>query len=255
MPDTDEWRFPNAATPPGSGAYYALRFSPAATRDLHAMLLAWHTRIIAIAEAPTDPGVARLKLDWWRSEIGEALADKTGSVRHPLMQALRTAGLDPSAGPAMRRVVDVAEQMVRRPVPNGLDEFEAHCQASGGGLFQLLCAPQPPSAYNAARCEALGGYYAAVSWLCGLHGPRLPQGFVADAQDGVVAIEDRLRRLENATRPARDEPVPDTAQRLTAIARGLHRQLARQDYRTGGPAVSRPPIAHLWAAWRRRAMR
>jgi phytoene synthase len=214
------------------------------------MLIGWYAKLLAVADRPTDPGVARLKLDWWRNELEQGLGG--GSARHPLMQALLTHGLDDRAAAPMHGIIDVTEAMIRRPTAGDLDDFAARCRASGGGLFRLLCAPLEPSAYNAARCDALGGYHAAVERLCGRLGPGLPPELTEDAPGLPDAGEAALQRLAGATTVARDGELPETARRLLAVANGLHRKLARQGFRTNGRVVDRPPIAHLWTAWRDR---
>jgi len=80
-----EWRFPNPATPAGSSAYYAVRLSPAPHRNALAALFALRAELQAIPNQVSEPGIARLKLDWWRSEIDRLFA---GEPRHPLSELL-----------------------------------------------------------------------------------------------------------------------------------------------------------------------
>ena len=79
------WRFPNSATPEGSDTYYAARFAPKAKRDRLALAFAWTQELAQIRARASDPGVARLKLDWWREELVRAQA---GRPRHPLTRHL-----------------------------------------------------------------------------------------------------------------------------------------------------------------------
>ena len=71
----NEWLFPNRATPPGSSAYYSVRFAPLRLRHDLAAVLAWRHEVRAILEEVSDPGVARLKLNWWIEEM-----ERTGIV-------------------------------------------------------------------------------------------------------------------------------------------------------------------------------
>ena len=66
--------------------------------------LSGNARIREIARAPTDPGVARLKLDWWRSELARLATGEDG-LRHPLMMALHAAGLNADARPLLLDIV------------------------------------------------------------------------------------------------------------------------------------------------------
>ncbi|MGA1008362.1 MAG: squalene/phytoene synthase family protein, partial [Sedimenticolaceae bacterium] len=64
--------FPNAATPIGSIPYYAIRFSSAEQRNGLAARYSWLHEIDRIISTIKDPGVARLKLDWWHKEWTQA---------------------------------------------------------------------------------------------------------------------------------------------------------------------------------------
>lgn len=257
-PATNEWLFPNAATVLGSGTYYAVRFAPQARRDLHAMVLAWHDVIRDITRSPADPGIARLKLDWWRNEVNDALTD--GAARHPLMKALLDAGLTGSANRPMRAILDAGEDAVRRPQLADAAAFGRTCQAFGGNLFRLLCQPDPASAYNDQRCAELGAYFDAVGRFCRMPNEAaldaLISGLDRDSQGDDERRRDQVEQLlqfpETGTPLAR-EPVPEVSRRLTAIAQGLHRKFARGGYRVGDRPIERAPIAHLWTAWRCRS--
>ena len=65
MSDSSEWDFPNSATQPGSAAYYVVRFSHPEQQPALARWFVWFDHIDRIAAKASDPGVARLKLDWW----------------------------------------------------------------------------------------------------------------------------------------------------------------------------------------------
>ena len=152
-PNHAEWVFPNKATPFGSPAYYAVRFAPEISRELHALLLAWFDSIQSIAHSPADPGVARLKLDWWRTEVCQALDD--GQPRHPLMTCLCAEGLGAGAIDSMQAIIDASEQHIRQPELNTIAAFTESCRQLGGNLFILMCQPGDASAYNRERCVAL----------------------------------------------------------------------------------------------------
>jgi len=250
-----EWSFPNAATMPGSGSYYAVRFSPAATRDLHAMQLAWYEVVQGIARQPSDPGVARLKLDWWHHEVDRGLLEQ--APRHPLMTGLIAEGMARTGAQAMHAVIDAAEQRIRRPALSNAQAFHDACRGSGGNLFRMLCAAPAGSTYNTERAGALGEYWEAVTRLCqSQQDPamvpetlrRVPTASASDDVHG--AHYDILSRYPGSDTALRDEPVPDVARRLTAVALGLARRLARHRPATAGRPVDRTPLGHLWAAWR-----
>lgn len=71
--------------PPGSSAYYLIRFAPRVRRE---SLLALHEIAHAISNVHReidDPGVASTKLAWWRNEINHATS---GSGQHPTVRRL-----------------------------------------------------------------------------------------------------------------------------------------------------------------------
>ena len=138
----DEWGFPNRATPLGSSAYYSVRFAPQELRNDLAALLAWRHQVRAVLDEVSDPGVARLKLQWWRDELARTFA---GEPRHPLSKALRPVlerhGL-PQA--AFLGIADRAESEVMRARPADEAGLDAACDRDLGALFELI-----------ARCHGL----------------------------------------------------------------------------------------------------
>jgi hypothetical protein len=254
-PADSEWTFPNAATAPGSGSYYAVRFSPAATRNLHAMQLAWYALIQNIARQPTDPGVARLKLDWWHDEIERGLRDR--APRHPLMSGLVSEDLPTTAATPMHAVIDAAERRILQPSVHDAQAFHESCRASGGNLFLALCAVPAGATYDPERASTLGAFWEAIARLCESPTdpallPGAPEGTPQqdDSDDRRGTWIESLSRYPGEAATLRAEPVPDVARRLTAVALGLGRRLTRSRTHDPNRPVERAPVAHLWAAWR-----
>ena len=96
----EEFRFPNIATPPGSSAYYLVRFSPPGLRDRQAVLFAWRRELQRLLNS-SDPGVARIKLDYWRRELQPA---QRAQSRHPLAQLIHALLSDEAS-----RLIDLAD--------------------------------------------------------------------------------------------------------------------------------------------------
>ncbi len=261
--------FPNAATPAGSEPYYTVRFAPPQRRDALARRFAWWQELVHIADRATDPGVARLKLDWWREELARARA---GSPRHPLAEALApdldaAADLSPWLG-----MLDGAEARILKQQPADAEAFARACALSGGNLGELLAraiADTPAGDVDFAR--RLGTYAEAVwrvrdlahhlarQW-CPLPADLLREArltpdrlhetrhaaALADALDRVLAP---LRVPRPQLRAARDRPAA-TAARFAAQAAALHRALARRRYPVLHERVELTPLRRLWAAWR-----
>lgn len=253
-PETGEWRFPNRATPLGSPSYYAVRFSPPEERERNALLLGWYELIQGIADRPMDPGVARLKLDWWREEIARLGAQR---ARHPLAVELQRNTAAGGALAPMLAIVDSTEQAMLSPGPADDAAFAQACRDSLGQLFVLLAAAGTETDHDADQCVRAGGYCAAVERVRRL--AEDPHRVPADLNPGTLATlpcGQRVQRLDTLLdRPEidpgdRQRTLPDLARRLTALATAMHRKIRRRGYPVADTLIDRAPIAHLWTAWR-----
>jgi len=71
---------------PGSNYYYSTVFLPAERqRPLH-VIFAFKEELTAIPKTCADPGVARLKLEWWRQELAAVFSGRRSA--HPVATAL-----------------------------------------------------------------------------------------------------------------------------------------------------------------------
>lgn len=77
-----------AAPPAGSARWFAWLYTPTPARERLALLFQLESELRSIVISPRDHGVAHLKLQWWREEIGRLTA---GVPRHPLTEALARA--------------------------------------------------------------------------------------------------------------------------------------------------------------------
>lgn len=69
----------------GSSFYYSFLFLPPERRRAITALYAFCREVDDVVDEASDAGVARLKLQWWREEIGRAFADE---AQHPVTRAL-----------------------------------------------------------------------------------------------------------------------------------------------------------------------
>ena len=252
--EVSEWQFPNRATPVGSPRYYAVRFSPAAQRECNARLIAWYEVIEAIVDRPLDPGVARLKLEWWREELARTAQ---GQARHPLAVALQPCSPGERMLHAMQSLVDVAEAGLAEPQPGDDAAFAAACRRSFGGFFRILAARERPGSRDLALCTEAGAYCAAVERVRNLG--RAPHRVPATLRPAAVArmsTQQRSERFEplfgqfSIDRVADERGLPDLARKLTALAGALHEKMRNRGYPVADTLIDRAPVTHLWTAWR-----
>lgn len=74
------------AAPDGSNFYYACLYQSPDTRDKLYALYALYYELLEGLLAASDPGVSRIKLEWWREELARL---ERGEPRHPVTQALQ----------------------------------------------------------------------------------------------------------------------------------------------------------------------
>jgi phytoene synthase len=71
---------------PGSSFYYSTLFLPASKRESIIALEACFREIVDVIDECQETAVARVKLAWWREELGRAFS---GAPRHPVGKALQ----------------------------------------------------------------------------------------------------------------------------------------------------------------------
>lgn len=216
----EDWGFPNRATVPGSSAYYSIRFAPADRRADLAVLHGWRHQMRAILDQVSDPGVAAVKLGWWREELQRIYA---GAPTHPLGK--RLAPLVDRLGVGPKPFLDLAwstEAILTRHWPKDFAELSACAAQDLGALFELVLrldssgAPAHPC--ELARVRRLGAFGTLVYQIrdSGWHLRRGRLGFVP---------EDRLRSLglspPTLTHPQGRHQLPRLLAGLAEEARGL----------------------------------
>jgi len=269
MSHSSEWDFPNTATEPGSAAYYVVRFSPKGQQNTLARWFAWFEHIDSLAAKANDPGVARLKLDWWREETRNLLLDQG---RHPLAEALSAQVTSQQQVQQMHRALDAIEQRILRHTPRTLEEYHQQCGDQFASRLHLLCGNKAGD--QDERIEALGRQVATASRLAALGADlrddylSLPQTMLAKhglKAEQLLEAEKRQVLNELGAQLLDTEGQPNTAD-LRQIAN--HESLqpairyAAQSFRLARLLKKRrfdpdqhhqlTPIGLLWSAWRMR---
>ncbi len=250
----------NAATP-GSSAYYSLRFSAPQRRPALAVLLAWHKQIRAIPANCRDPGVARLKLQWWRDELQRAAQAR---AQHPLAQAMAPLmarwqlPLD-----SLQAIITAAEATALKQQAADSRALRRQAEADLGQLFELLGRCHGiDEAKRLAGFRALGGYCALV-YLIRDFGADLRRGFnplPADWPDSArhALTDDYRHGLADLAQLARDSyPASCTAQQCPpalavrgAILGDLLTELEKAAFAVIEQRICLTPLRKLWLGWR-----
>jgi len=152
--------FPNTATPLGSTAYYVIRFSPAEIRDNLAVLFLWKQELMDLY-ALSDPGVARMKLQWWLEQI---LLPAENPSEHPLARELsQFIQRDATLSAAIGAMVSETDRHLHRQTYQDTNEFWEGCEKLGGNFARLMNYVSSSNTQNTDN-EA-GAFALATEWL------------------------------------------------------------------------------------------
>ncbi len=252
MPDS--WNFPNRATPVGSAAYYSVRFSPPKLRHALAALHAWRGETRAVIKDCSDPGVARLKLQWWQEEIGRC---HEGSPKHPLTQTLEPLirehelPLQP-----FLELTQAVEWDLRQITPGTRAELDGRLEQDLGALFELIgrCHGQDrPEQITRLRDygrRCAGIYlirnYGAITRLG--HHP-LPADLMSNT--GNSGEPAGLRSLAGEFTELPDiHPMPAAIAVHGAILKALLVELEDSGFDVSKQRIGLTPLRKLWIGWR-----
>jgi phytoene synthase len=246
------------AVPPGTSAYYVIRFAPAAQQSALQALFGWRHALIRAATRVSDPGVALIRLQWWREELERAF---DGAGQHPLARplgaALRAHALPIAAFDAM---AEAAADDARATGCASVDALLDYCDRSGGSFGELLARVGGTDPSEGRR---LGSAARLVEVLRDLGGDlrraqcRLPQA----AMDRAGLDADRLLDRGNAAAVRELLPALGDLARLEGRPSGPAgrwyrlRRLLLEELQAGGwevldAKVSITPLRKLWHAWR-----
>ncbi|MDD3449358.1 MAG: squalene/phytoene synthase family protein [Gammaproteobacteria bacterium] len=262
------------APPPGSSLYYALRFAPPEARPWLEQLHRLGREVREIPDAVSEPGVARLKLQWWEEEIERLFA---GAPRHPRTRALLPA-VEQWSLPReefLGLVTATRDELGRDGYPDFPRQLENALQGAGSLarlLARTLGCREPAPLEAAGRLGAVDhlGRRLRDAMPCARAG-RLPlpaetlRAAGANAEDLVhgrptpdlrLALGDQAGRIGSLYAETLKALDPDSRSALThlrvlaALRLALVRTLAQDEFRDLGHRVSLTPLRKLWIAWR-----
>lgn len=119
----------------GSTVYYATLYTPPATRTPVRLLHALHDEIRRIPESVSDPGVARIKLEWWREEADRI---QQRQARHPIGRQIEALPSKHNIDSHLvRQVIDATETHMETPILNDITDWLAYLD--NGPAFPWIC--------------------------------------------------------------------------------------------------------------------
>lgn len=263
------------AAPPGSPHWYALLFTPADRREAVAALLELRADIRDAARRPSEPAVARARLEWWRAELA---GFGRGREQHPATRLLSRASPQGAVqAEYLLELVDAAETELAEMPCRNYAELSLYCYRSSGVWHEMLAgllglAESTNERVVRRHAQRLGTGIRLVEIIAGLQqdlaaGRRLlPRDWIeetganeqlAAGQRMDVALATCLDRLAGEARLALDEaesllpPVERPRQRTGLVLAALHRRrLAKLHAKDFDPRTLPGNLDNLWTAWR-----
>lgn len=155
-----ETKFPNRATPTGSTPYYVIRFSPADQQDKLAALFLFKEEMEKLYIV-SDPGVARIKLQWWLEQISLP-ADSPSE--HQLANALSFIyHHSETAREAFKSYLAEIDRHLHRQAYNDIQEMWQGCINTGGSFAALI--EQVSGNPVSAQTSQIGAWITFIEWL------------------------------------------------------------------------------------------
>ncbi|MDQ3565433.1 MAG: squalene/phytoene synthase family protein [Pseudomonadota bacterium] len=264
---------------PGSNYYYSTVFLPAERQSPLHVMFAFKEELTAIPRTCADPGVARLKLQWWRQELAAVFSG--GRSAHPVATAL--AELAESAAPKIFAAIDAVEHDIGPLACPTFADLTAHFGRVYGGFWRIAAGiagydhPATPdriadlgSAVDLSqslqdlRIDATRGRAALPAAELSAHGidpydlsspltPRRLRPMLADhierlrglLSDGIARVPalDRMRQLNTLV--------------MANLLLVILEEIKHDGYRVSEHRLGLTPVRKLLIAWRtkRRALR
>lgn len=198
--------------------YLACLYAAPARRDALLAVLAANHEIARTAESVSEPGIGRIRLQWWRETLDGVGAGRPRlhEVAVPLATAVTAHGLRLAR---LRAVIDAREADLDGQPPATLDDLDRYAAATAGELHAAIAemlGADPAAAIEAGAAWGLLGLMRALPALIGANRAPLPNALLQEIQLSHQKISDMggSLRLAGAVRP-----VVERARRRLAAAR------------------------------------
>jgi phytoene synthase len=258
----------------GSSFYYSFLFLPPQRRRAITALYAFCREVDDVVDECVDPGLARTRLAWWRSELASTYAGRPGHpVTQSLAEAVRTFSLP------QELLAEIIDGMEMDLVQNRYADFKAlhlYCYrvASTVGLLaaeifgyedrhtlkyahDLGLAFQLTNIIRDVGEDARRGrIYLPAEEMArfGVTAEDILRARSSDAFRTLMAFQ--IERAEHhyaqafAQLPARDRRAQRPGLVMAAIYRTLLDEIRRDGCRVLERRVALTPVRKLWIAWR-----
>jgi phytoene synthase len=258
----------------GSSFYYSFLFLPRDQRRAITALYAFCREVDDVVDETADPGVARVKLSWWRSEVQAIFG---GSPQHPVARALVPVvrGFPISEAQLIEIIAGMEMDLDYNRYPD-FATLEIYCHRVAGvvGLLSAgIFGYTQPATLEYARTLGLALQLINIIRDVGQDVRRnriyLPldelRRFGLSSTDIIEHREDeRFERLmafqieracdyhERALSllPRADRRAQRAGLVMAAIYRALLEEIASLGGRTLNQSVALTPVRKLWIAWR-----
>lgn len=275
---TPEQYVQQKAAASGSSFYYAFLFLPPPRRAAITAFYAFCREVDDVVDEVTDPGVARTKLAWWRTEVAQAFA---GRPTHPVLQALMPCV--PAFGIAQEQLQDVirgCEMDLEQTRYLDFAGLQRYCHLVAGVVGEVAAGifgqTQPQTTTYAHTLglafqltniirdvgeDALRGrIYLPVNELQQFdvkaheilqrkHSDRFVALMRFQAQRAHALYDEALALLPDADRRAQKPGLM-----MASIYRTLLREIEADDFQVLDQRTSLTPLRKLWLAWKVQAL-
>jgi phytoene synthase len=258
----------------GSSFYHAFRFLTAEKRRAITAFYAWCREVDDIADECRDPGVARIKLAWWREEVGRMYA---GKPSHPVTQALRHAvdGMA-IAQEQLMEIMDGVEMDLTQTRYQDFRQLRLYCHRVAGVVGEVSAQIFGYTDRATLKYASLLGLAFQFTNIIRDVGEDARRGRIYLPQDemqahGVSEAEvlacresdafgqlmefQSQRAMAPSEQPFARLPAADRrSQRPGLVMAAIYRTLLEEIRRDGYPVlrhrIALPPLRKMWIAWR-----
>ena len=262
----------------GSSFYYAFLFLPKPRRAAITAFYAFCREVDDVVDEVSDPGVARTKLAWWRSEVAKSFR---GQPEHPVMRALMQCA--PEFGIEERQlqaVIEGCEMDLQQTRYLDFASLQTYCHYVAGIVGEVaarIFGQQRPETTQYAHKLGLAFQLTNIIRDVGEDAMRgriyLPidelQRFDVKAaeildrrySDRFAALmkfqAERARRYYDealAMLPEEDRRAQKPGLMMASIYRTLLGEIERDGFQVLHQRVSLTPLRKLWLAWKVQAL-